>query len=521
MDSERRIASAADERPPIAWQVLMPIAAAGLALRLAAAGGYGLFRDELYFIVCGWRLDWGYVDHPPITPLLARIGTDLFGTTAFGIRFPAIVISVAFTIVAALIARELGGGRFAQGMTAIAVLCAPHYLGSQGKLSTDAVEPIFWALGSLVLVRMIRRQDPRMWLWFGLLAGLGLQTKHSTVFFLGAMVFALMMTKARWLVWTRWSVLGGLVALAVFLPNLIWEYRHDWATFELLRNVTRTGKNVVLGPGMYFLSQLGQMHPIGSLLWLAGLAWFIFTRDGRRWRVFAWGYFILFVLFVALKGKAYYLASVYAVYFAAGAVWLESAALAARWKSGAARAFAVALVLTTIPMIPMVLPVLPVEELLAYQRTVGFKPPKTEVSHTAELAQYFADCFGWEAMTESVAQVYWALPEKERARAAVFVQNYGEAGAIDVFGRKRGLPSAMSGHQNYYLWGTHGWRGDVLIVMDDQPGSLSQLCNSLEDAGQVKSHPLAMPWEQNQRLYVCRGLKKPLSEVWPALKQWR
>jgi hypothetical protein len=137
------------------------------------------------------------------------------------------------------------------------------------------------------------------------------------------------------------------------------------------------------------------------------------------------------------------------------------------------------------------------------------------------LAQHFADCFDWEAMTDSVARMYWALPEKERDQAGVFAQNYGEAGAIDVFGRKRGLPPAMSGHQNYFLWGTHGWRGDVLIVMDDQPGSLSQLCNSLEDAGQVQSHPLAVPWEQNQRLYVCRGLKQPLAEAWPAVKHWR
>jgi len=200
------------------------------------------------------------------------------------IRPPAIIASIAFMLVAAFIVRELGGGKFSQGMTAVAVLCAPHYLGSQGKLATDGVEPFFWALGSLVLVRMIRREDPRMWLWFGLFAGLGLQAKHSTAFFGAAMVTALMLTPERRLIRTCWSVLGGLVALAVFLPNLIWEYRHGWVTLELLRNVSDSGKNVVLGPGMYFVHQLGQMHPIGSLLWLAGLAWFLFGSARRRRR---------------------------------------------------------------------------------------------------------------------------------------------------------------------------------------------------------------------------------------------
>ncbi|HEV8523636.1 MAG TPA: glycosyltransferase family 39 protein [Terriglobales bacterium] len=336
--------------------IVLYLATFKLLLHLFAASGYGIFRDELYFIVCGWRLDWGYVDQPPLVPLLARMGTALFGTTAFGVRFFAAVAGALTVAMAGLTARELGGRRFAQALACVGVLAAPHYLGSQGKLATDTVEPLFWAAASYVLVRIIRREEPELWPWFGLLAGLGLQSKHSTVFFGFAVILALLLTPQRRLLWNRWFALAGLVAFLVFLPNLVWQIRHDWATLELLRNVKNSHKNIVLGPLTYFLNQILMMHPLGAPLWLAGVGWFLFGREGRRWRVFALAYVALFVIFVVLKGKAYYLASVYVVLIAGGAVWLEMVTQRRHWIRWA---YVALLAVSTVPILPLALPVLP------------------------------------------------------------------------------------------------------------------------------------------------------------------
>jgi dolichyl-phosphate-mannose-protein mannosyltransferase len=479
--------------------------------------GWGLFRDELYFIVCGWRLDWGYVDHPPLVPLLARVGDTLFGP--FGIRiFPALA-GAAMVALAALIARELGGGRFAQVLAGLSVICAPHYLGSQAKLATDSIEPLFWTLCCYVLVLIIKRDDPRLWPWFGLFAGLGLQTKHSTIFFGFAVVLALLLTPRRRLMWNRWFALAGVIAFLVFLPNMIWEVHNDRATLELLQNVKNSTKNIVLGPWQYFTAQIMGLHPVIFPIWLAGIAYFLFHPAGKRWRVFAFAYAVLFVLFVALRGKAYYLASYYPVLMAGGAVW--AAQITAAGKLRSLRPVYLALLLISTAVIsPLILTILSPEGTLAYQNTLGLKPRRSERSHTSELAQHFSDRLGWQEMVASVAAVHRSLPEAERQQAAIFAQNFGEAGAIDVYGKPQGLPPALSGHQNYFLWGTHGWQGDVLIVMDDSPGSLPELCKSVEDRGVIRSRPLAMPEEQRQHIFVCHGLKQPLANIWPQLKVW-
>ncbi len=496
------------------------LAAAKLLLHLFTlkGPGWGMFRDELYFIVCGRRLDWGYVDHPPLVPLLARIGDALFGP--LGIRLFSILAGVALVVLAGLMARSLGGGRFAQALACLAVLVAPHYLGSQAKLATDSMEPLFWAACGYVLLRIIRDDNARLWPWFGLLAGLGLQAKHSTAFFGAAVIFGLLLTPQRRLMWNRWFALAALIAFLVFLPNLVWEAQHDWATLELLRNVKNTGKDIVLGPLGYLGAQFLIMQPLAFPISLAGVLYFLFHSHGRRWRVLGWMYLVLFVLFVVLQGKAYYLASAYPVLIAGGAVWAEECTAPHQLRK-LRIAYVSLLVLTTIPLLPLVLTIFTPETTVAYQRALGIKPPRTEHSHTSELPQHFSDRLGWEEMAQSVAQVYRSLPEGERKQAAIFVHNFGEAGAIDVYGRRLGLPFALSGHQNYFLWGTHGWKWDVLIVMDDEPGSLPELCRSLEDRGQIRSHPLAMPWERQQHLFICRGLKQPLETLWPRLKHWR
>jgi hypothetical protein len=506
------------ELPPVATSVIALIAALKLAIHLLTNSAYGIFRDEFYFIVCGRRLAFGYVDHPPFVPLLARLGTALFGETIFGVRFFAAVMGSVSVVLAALLARELGGGRFAQGASGFAVLCSIIYLGVHSTLGTHTSEVVFWTASSLVLARLIRTQNPRLWPLFGLFAGLGLQNKHSIVFYGFGLVLGLLFTPERRLLWSRWLFAGGLVAFVIFLPNLLWQASLDWPTLEFLTNVKNSSKNVVLSPFEYFGQQILLASPILLPLWISGIAWPFLAEGAKQYRVFGWSYLITFVVIVALKGKNYYLGPIYATLFAAGAVAFE------RWTESRRRwsrpVFGVLAALMAAIAAPVALPILSPERLLAYQNAIGFTPPRSETSHTAALPQTFADQLGWEDYVERVARVYRSLPEEERAKAGIFTQNYGEAGAIDVHGKRFGLPPALSGHQNYYLWGPQGFTGEVLLVIDESPDDLRPLCESVEDAGPALRHPLAMPYENRTSIYICRRLKQPLDLLWPKTKVW-
>jgi hypothetical protein len=493
------------------WPIILAVAGVKLLLHLYASGYYHYFRDELYFIACGRALDWGYVDHPPLVAVYARLGELLsgwLGDSLRGFRLLATMAGTLRVVLTGVLAARLGGGRGAQGLACVAVLLAPVYLGIDSILSMNVFEHLFWLACVLVVVEIANGGSERWWLVFGVLAGVGLENKHSMAFFGASLVVAMLLTPMRRSFLRPWIWMGGAIALLLFLPNLLWEVRHDFATLELLRNVKETGKNVVLGPGPFVLQQGMMLNPFSAPLWIAGLvalfAW-------PRYRVLGWTYVILLVLFIRLEAKDYYVAPIYPVLFAAGAVWFASRS---RVVFGALCALLVAGGLLSLPLAT---PILPVERYLAYQRALGVKPHASEVSHTSAMPQLFADQFGWEEMVQKVARYYNSLPEEERRRTAIYAGNYGEAGAIDFYGPKYGLPRAICGHQNYYLWGPRGYDGSSVILIEDD--SEPKMWESLRLVDRT-FHPYGMPFE-NLPIYHGRGLKLPLAEVWPRVKQWR
>jgi hypothetical protein len=498
--------------------IILVFAAVKLLLHFVTANGYGYFRDELYFIVCGGRLDWGYVDHPPLAPLAARVGRAIFGENLFGLRFfPAVSGAIALALTG-LMARELGGRRFAIALACLGYLAAPVYLASQSKLATDSIEPAFWAACLYMLVRIIREQNPRLWVWFAVFAGLGVQTKHSIVFFGVAVLVAFLLVPERRLMWNRWFAIAALAALIIALPNLIWQMQHGFPTYELLSNISHSNKNVVLGPLAYAGQQLLLIGPLSWPIWLTGLIALLMGKLGREYRVFGVTYLVLLLLMIVLKGKSYYLTPIYPILLAAGAVVVERfTGMRFWWVRFAYPAF---IVLAALVFLPYVLPVFSPESFLRYQKRLGFSTPRTERSHTAELPQNYADRFGWDELAENVNRAYQSLPPEDRNKTGIFAQNYGEAGAIDVLGKKYGLPPALSGHQNYYLWGTHGYTGESLLVVDDNRRSLDQLCTAVEEKGPAIRNRFAMPYEARMNIYHCRGLKQPLDQFWPNVKEW-
>lgn len=489
------------------------VALLSAAAHLAFIGRYGWFRDELYYIACGERLAFGYVDHPPLVAVVARAARELLGESIVAARLPSVLAGAAVIVLAGRIARELGGGRFAQGLAALCALVAPVYLFTFHILSMNSFDVLFWTLGAWVVARIVNTGNPKLWLLFGLVCGLGLQNKHSMLFFGFGVFSGLLLTPERRHFRGPWIWLGGLITALLFLPNVLWQARHGWPMIEFARNAT-AHKNVALSPVELFTEQILQMHPLTFPVWLAGLGWLLLSRSGRPWRVLGWAYVAAFAVLASQNSKAYYLAPAYPMLFAAGATALEAWA---RWK--AARPAIAALILAGgAAMAPLVMPILPQQDLVRYIRSLGIGLSAGERHEMGALPQHFADMHGWEEMVAEVARVYRSLPPEEQAVAGIYGQNYGEAGAVDLLGRKHGLPRASSGHNNYFLWGPQG-SGEILIIIGGDPEDHRKAFRDVRQAGEIRCG-YCMPYENDQPVWVARGLKAPIERIWPLTKSY-
>jgi len=489
--------------------------AASLILHLLANGHYGFFRDELYFIVCGSRPDWGYVDQPPVVPLLAAWSHALFGDSVLGFRLlPALAMSAGVALTAEF-ARLVGGGRFAQWLAGVCVLLGPIYLILGVLFSTDMFQVLTWLGLGWALVRLEQTGDERWWLAFGAIAGFSLEAKYLIAFYIVALAIGLLATPQRRSLLKPWVYLGALLAAVIVLPNVLWQHAHGWPFIELGRHGAG-GKNVTMSLSRFFLNQFNLTGPLPGIVWLVGL-WAGLVRPRLAVaRAFPIAWLILLVVFDASHGKDYYAGAIYPTLFALGAVRIE------QWvENSIARGAALAcIVASNAYVLPLSLPILPVDTLIRYQSAIGVKPAASgEHRKVSMLSQVYADMFGWREMAAKVAAVYWSLPPQDRARAVFFGNNYGEAAAIDVFGRRLGLPPAISGHNNYYLWGPRGHDGSVTIILGDGWKQNAALVRSAEVAGRI-TNPYAMPDETDMPIYVLRGLKVPFEKIWPSVKSY-
>lgn len=492
-------------RTPIA------IAAGAAILHLATAGVYPLFRDEFYYLACANHLDWGYVDHPPLSIAVLWVAHALFGDSVWTLRVIPALAHAALVLLTARLAREMGGGGFARSLAALCVAVAPIYLALTGYYSMNAFDLLFWGALALLLVRLVDRDEPRLWLLFGAVSGLGIMNKISVLFLGAGVAVALVATPLRRHLGTRYPWLGGLIAAALSSPYLLWQPSHGWATLEFMHNA-QTFKIAALTAGQFLTEQVQQMLPFSAPLWLGGLWALFFHRGLRRFRALGIVFLVALLLMLAQKAKPYYLAASYTALLAAGAVWFEGVT-AARGLAWARALAMVVLVLGGAVALPLVVPVLPVETFIAYQRALGRAPGTDENKAVGPLPQFFADRFGWEEMTAAVADAYRALAPEERARVLIVASNYGEAGAINYYGRRYGLPSAYSQHNNFFFWGPPGDHADVVILVGRNPADLEGKFERIVEAGRIQA-PYAMPYETRWPILVCYGLKPPLQDAW-------
>jgi 4-amino-4-deoxy-L-arabinose transferase-like glycosyltransferase len=492
--------------------VILSLAACKLLVHLYAGRHYGYFVDELYYLACSRHLDWGYVDQPPLIAAITWMVRSLLGDSLPAIRLlPALAGAgeVAFT---ALTARELGGGKFAQALAAVCAFVAPGILAANNLLSMNALEPLFWMGCAYALLRIVNTGNQKLWIWFGVLAGFGLENKHSMLIFGTGIAVGLLLTPQRRVFAGPWLWTGAAITLLLFLPNLLWNIQHRFPFLELQQNIRRSGRDVRLTPLGFFGQEVLSMHPLTLPIWVAGLWFFFFTPAGKPFRALGWAWIFTAAVIVILSPRVYYLFPAFPLLFAAGSVMWEQTRIPGKL------AWIALLLVTGAILSPLAIPVLPPETYIRYAKALHLTQPAIETHRLGPLPQLFADQFGWEEMAQAVARVYNGLPPELRVRTAIFGQNYGQAGAIDLFGPRYGLPPAISGHQNYFLWGPRGYTGESVIVMAGREDDLRSRFSEVDTVARV-SHPYSMPYEHFD-IFYCRGLRQPLSELWPQVKNW-
>ena len=498
--------------PRLATGIVIALCAAKLLLHLCTSvRHYGYFRDELYYLDMARHLDWGYVDAAPLIAVYAKVALWMGGSLA-ALRIIPAVAGAGLIVLTILLARELGANRYGQFLAGFVILLSPAILTEDSLLTMNAFEPLFWTACALIVARILRTGDSRLWLWFGVMAGLGLENKHSTLSFGFAVTLALLLTQQRREFARRWIWLAGGIAFAIFLPNIIWQIRHHFPTIEDLANVRREGKNVVLGPLAFVKEQIIDMHPILLPVWVTGLIWLL--RD-RRWRVLGLTFVIFFVLMEVAHAKNYYVFPIYPMLFAGGAVaiehWLE------RRRGWARVAVAAVILAATAPFVPLFTWMLSPERLLAYQEKIGFKPAKAEVHHESLLMQPIADQFGWPELVREIGAIYNSLPPEERANTGIWAGNYGEAGAVNLFGPQYGLPTAYSRHQNHWFWGPPPRAYKNFVVIQWSLKDVRDNCASYETFQHYDRWGMS---EENSPIYLCRGAKFDVQKIWWHSHHW-
>jgi MFS family permease len=488
-----------------------------MALYCLSGTHYGYFRDELYYLACGEHPAWGYVDQPPLIGWAAWLLEHTIGTSLWELRLLPALAGAATIVLAGALARQLGGRRWAMFLAALAALMTPVLLAFSHLFAMNAFDPLLWTGIACLVAQIAKTGREALWVAVGALAGITILNKYGVVFWLVGLVLGICLTPLRESLRHGWFWLGGALAAAIALPNFLWQWQHQFPFLELMRNIRAHGRDVVLGP-LPFLGAQAQMLGFVAALLVSAALLFFFSKQGRPFRALGWAYLVFLAVMMALHGKMYYLAPVYPMLFAAGAVWTESATAGRRWN-WAKPALAWSIINAGIISAPLVLPILSVPNFLAYEHRLGIEPQKFEHQPDGVLPQIYADMFGWEEVAQQVGAYYQRLSPEEQRKTAIFANNYGDGGAIDFFGPRYGLPKAIGNHQSYWIWGPRDYTGESIIVLGEgHEKNMQEHCASYSIIGNTR-HPLSRP-DEWKPIYHCRGYEWNLQEIWPRMKHW-
>jgi 4-amino-4-deoxy-L-arabinose transferase-like glycosyltransferase len=490
----------------VAWSVAGVVA----IVHLLTAGRYDAFVNELYFIVCGRHPALGYVDQPPLVPLLAAL-SQIFGTNVWLLRLPAVLAAVLLVPLVVAFAQLLGSGTRGAWLAALAAATSPMLNAMTATLTTSTLEPLAWTALAYCVTRAMVRDESRMWLAAGAVAGVAFEARYGVILWLIALAIGVGSTSQRSAFGARGLWVGAAIGAVVALPNALWQIVHGLPFLELVRN--DSAGNLTGTPLMFTIDQVLSLNFLFAPLWVTGIVAPFASARFAPFRFLSITFVACAALVFLTHGKSYYLAGAYPTMFALGAAACTAlpVAVVAIWATLATANGVLAL--------PFVLPIYTPARLKYVVDHSSFKMRPVEVASIgAPLTQVFSFEFGWRDLADAVGQVYASLPPSDRAKAAIYASNYGEAGAIDVFGS--GLPPVISGNNQYYLWGPRAYDGSVVVAVNVDRAKWSQLCDSLQVAAHFGTSPYVMPREADRPIFICRGMHQPLAQVWPQLKYY-
>jgi hypothetical protein len=489
-----------------AWGVAALVA----VVHFSVATQYGAFRNELYFIVCGRHPAFGYVDQPPLVPLLAAL-TQSAGIHLWLLRLPAVLAAVFLVPMTVVFAQLLGASTRGAWLAAIAAASATLVTAMTATLSTSTFEPIAFTAITYFVTRALLLDERRAFWWAGAIAGVAFEAKYGALFWALSLALGVALTGPRAAFRSRDLWIGTLIFAVLALPNVLWQAAHGFPFLELVRN--DNAGNFTGSPLSFTIDQILSVNFLLAPLWVTGIVAPFASARLARFRFLSIAFVAMALFILVTHGKSYYLAGAYPTMFALGA------AACTRLPRLLVALWAVLIAANGAVSLPLVLPVLPPERLKAMMDHMNPRPRPIEAAGVgAPLMQMLSDEFGWRELTRDVDAAYAALPPNDRAKAAIFASNYGEAAAIDVYGTN--LPPALSGSNQYYLWGPRGYDGSVVLAVNVDPAQWSRICDSARVVGTFGTSPYAMPYERNRPIVLCRVMHPPLPQLWPVFKHY-
>lgn len=492
--------------------LIISIALLNFIIHLVTTGffSYGIFRDELYYLACSNRLDFGYVDHPPFSIYVLAIWKWLFGNTMFSIRLIPALVSTISLFMLGLFTKKMGGGKAAISIAMLSYMFTPIFLGMNTIFSMNTFDFLFWITSAYLVLKLVQEENKKTWYLLGAVIGLGLLNKTSILWLSAGVLLGIVFTPLRSDLKTKYPYTAALISLVIFSPFIIWNIYHDFAHFEFIQNAA-SQKYGGLTAVSFLMDQLLILNPLAIFIWLPGFYFFFFTEEGKKYKaaIFIWIAAFL-ILLINGHSKGEYIAAAYQILFAGGAVMMEKWSQNKHWLK---YSITIPIVIAGLFFSPFARPTLSIEQLLKYQTAIGLEPPSNEGHNlNRNIPQFYSDMHGWEELAKNVSKIYQSLPAEEQKHTLVYCSNYGKAGAIEYFSNEYPLPKVICPHNSYwYWWPNHENVTTMIIICGNIADHLHSL-KTVEDVG-IHQSSYAMPYENNLTLFIGRGILRSLEEI--------
>ena len=482
-----------------------------IGLNTLAMSHFGFQRDELLHLALGDHLDWGFKEVPPFIALLAKISTTLFGGSVFATRIFSTIASGFIVWFTGKIVVQFGGGRFAIALACLALIFAPAFAASGYLFQPVVFDQLWWVLSAYLVVKYINTPDKNYLYLLGIVIGIGLLTKYTMAFFAGALIVGLPMTRERKILWNKHILFAAIIAILIFLPNILWQFKHHLPLFTHMKNLREEQLNYIRP--IDFIRQQLRVNAMGLFVWLPGLIALLFSAKLSKFRFIAFAYILVFIFLLEMNGKEYYLFGAYPMLFAAGGYWFE---LWLKTKHAAFRAIALSLLtLPNILLLPVALPLLTIEKTIAAFKALHIAP-KWEDQKEHPLSQDYADMFGWDEMGNKVAWAYSGLTAEQQKHTQIYADNYGDAGAVYHYGKKYHLPEVASLNSSFTLWAPDNLNAPYIIYVDDEGGGnvvkrLAPFVEKYVKIGEVRSRYAR---EKGTTIFLLINPKPGLNDIY-------